>query len=90
MDSDFWCVLKAKLATLAEFRGVLYASGFPCLELQGRMELFWAYVAIGRYGPVSDFLCVLKAKLAILAEFRGVLYADHISCHPYIERLPTL
>ena len=34
--------------------------------------------------------CVLKG---FLAEFGGVLYADHVrfhSCHPYIERLPTL
>ena len=37
--------------------------------------------------------CVLKDKLGILAEFGGVLCADHVkfhSCHPYIERLPTL
>ena len=39
---------------------------------------------------IKLLLCVFKA---VLADLEGVLYPDHVrfhSCHPYIERLPTL
>ena len=81
-------LLKKKMKTrIVKSRMSRFSRGL----LEARTMLLGIWIA--RYWPVSDLRLVLKPWASILAEFGGGLYADHVrfdSCHPCIERLPTL
>ena len=50
---------------------------------------FWAYVQL----EISPKVVAVCFQGLARPELEGVLYADHVrfhSCHPYLERLPTL
>ena len=66
-------------------------SGFSGGKLEaGRNELG---LCTARYESQKLFFVCSEGLARFLAGFGGVLWADHVrfhSCHPYIERLPTL